>query len=161
MNTNNWPYCAAGKDSPKREDYPRYMDSFGENPRGVHATRVLGDQRDFTLPSLITAAFDPYLPAFAQLIPVLVADYDALASKDPLRRKLAGQIALLRSWDYRWGVSSMPTSLAVFWGDTLWNEVNADAESEEQTVYDYMAGKAGPGKRLHALIEASDRLQKD
>ena len=161
MNTNNWPYSAAGKDSPKRADYPRYMDTFGENPRGVHAMRVLGDQQGFTMPSLITAAFDAYLPAFAQLIPVLVADYDALAARDPLKRKLAGQIALLRGWDYRWGVASMPTSLAVFWGDTLWDEVNADAESEEQTVYDYMAGKAGPQKRLNALAEASDRLQKD
>jgi len=161
MNTNNWPYSAAGKDSPKREDYPRYMDVFGENPRGIHATRVLDGRRDFTLPSLITSAFDSYLPAFAQLIPVLVADYDALPAKDPLKPKLAGQVALLRNWDYRWGISSMPTSLAVFWGDTLWDEVNADAESEDQTVYDYMAGKAGSKRRLDALVEASDRLQKD
>lgn len=161
MNTNNWPYSAAGQYSPKREDYPRYMDVFGENPRGVHATRVLSDKQDFTQSSVITAAFDSYLPAFAQLIPVLVADYDALPAKDPLKRKLAGQVALLRSWDYRWGISSMPTSLAVFWGDTLWDEVNADAESEDQTVYDYMAGKAGPKKRLNALVEASDRLEKD
>jgi acyl-homoserine-lactone acylase len=160
-NTNNWPYSAAGKDSPKREDYPRYMDSFGENPRGVHAIRVLSDKQDFTLPSLITAAFDAYLPAFAQLIPVLVADYDALPAKDPLRRKLAGQIALLRGWDYRWGIESMPTSLAVFWGDTLWDEIKANADSEDMTVYDYMSGKAGPKKRLAALLEASDRLQQD
>lgn len=161
MNTNNWPYSAAGKKSPKRERYPRYMDAVGENPRGVHAIRVLDGRQDFTLPSLIAAAFDPYLPAFAQLIPVLLADYDALSAKDPLKRKLAGQIALLRGWDYRWGVASMPTSLAVFWGDTLWNHVAADAESERTTVYDYMAGKAGAKKRLAALVEASDRLQQD
>ncbi len=160
-NTNNWPYSAAGKDSPKREDFPRYMDSFGENPRGLHAIRVLSDKQDFTLPSLITAAFDSYLPAFAQLIPVLVADYDALPAKDPLRRKLAGQIGLLRGWDYRWGAESMPTSLAVFWGDTLWDEIKANADSEDMTVYEYMSGKAGPKKRLGALVEASDRLQQD
>jgi acyl-homoserine-lactone acylase len=160
-NTNNWPYSAAGKDSPKRENYPRYMDTAGENPRGIHATRVLQDQQGFTLPSLITAAFDPYLPAFAPLIPVLVADYDALPAKDPLKLKLAGQIALLRGWDYRWGVASMPTSLAVFWGDALWNEVEAQAQSADTTVYDYMASKAGPKKRLTALAEASDRLQQD
>ncbi|MBC7990042.1 MAG: penicillin acylase family protein [Luteimonas sp.] len=160
-NTNNWPYSAAGKDSPKREDFPRYMDSFGENPRGLHAIRVLSDKQDFTLPSLITAAFDSYLPAFAQLIPVLIADYDALPAKDPLRRKLAGQMGLLRGWDYRWGAESMPTSLAVFWGDTLWDEIKANADSEDMTVYDYMSGKAGPKKRLSALVEASDRLQQD
>jgi len=161
FNTNNWPYSAAGADSPKRANYPRYMDSFGENPRGIHAMRVLGDRDDFTLPSLITAAFDPYLPAFARLIPVLVADYDALPARDKLRKNLAGQIALLRHWDARWGITSMPTTLAVFWGDTLWDEVRADADAHAMSVYDYMAEKAGPKVRLRALVEASDRLQKD
>jgi acyl-homoserine-lactone acylase len=46
-NTNNWPYSAAGPDSPRREDYPRYMDTAGENPRGVHATLLLKDRKDF------------------------------------------------------------------------------------------------------------------
>jgi acyl-homoserine-lactone acylase len=137
------------------------MDSSGENPRGIHAMRVLGDRDDFTVPSLITAAFDPYLPAFARLIPVLVADYDALPARDKLRKNLAGQIALLRHWDARWGIASMPTTLAVFWGDTLWDEVRADADAQAMSVYDYMAEKAGPKVRLRALVEASDRLQKD
>ncbi len=161
MNTNNWPYSAAGPDSPKLADYPHYMDVFGENPRGLHATRVLSDKKDFTKASLITAAFDSYLPAFARQIPILIADYDALAGNDPLRQKLAGQIALLRDWDYRWGIASMPTSLAVFWGDILWDKVKLDDTSEAITVYDYMAEKAGPKARLDALVEASDRLQKD
>jgi acyl-homoserine-lactone acylase len=161
MNTNNWPYSAAGKFSPRKEDYPRYMDTFGENPRGIHATRVLEHARDFSKASLITAAFDSYLPAFSRLVPVLVHDYDMLPGNDPLKPRLAGQIALLRGWDYRWGVASMPTSLAVFWGDTLWDRVHAEAESEDQSVYDYMAGDAGAKARLDALVEASDRLEKD
>jgi acyl-homoserine-lactone acylase len=57
MNTNNWPYSAAGPDSPRRDRFPRYMDMHGENPRGLHAIRVLdgqrrellGAQRDLTL----------------------------------------------------------------------------------------------------------------
>lgn len=161
MNTNNWPYSAAGASSPKRENYPRYMDSVGENPRGLHATMVLSDKRDFTLASLITAAFDSYLPAFARQIPILVADYDALPAHDPLKKKLAGQIALLRGWDYRWGVASMPTSLAVFWGDILWDKVDKSDVSESLSVYDIMAERAGPKARLEALAEASDRLEKD
>ena len=161
MNTNNWPYSAAGAFSPKQADYPRYMDTFGENPRGIHATRVLDRTRDFSKASLITAAFDSYLPAFSRLVPVLVHDYDMLPDHDPLKPRLAGQIALLRGWDYRWGIASMPTSLAVFWGDTLWDRVHAEAESEDQSVYDYMAGDAGAKARLDALVEASDRLEKD
>jgi acyl-homoserine-lactone acylase len=161
MNTNNWPYSAAGEYSPKRADYPRYMDSVGENPRGLHATRVLTDQRGFTLPSLITAAFDSYLPGFARQIPVLIADYDALPADDPLKHQLAGQIALLRGWDYRWGIASMPTSLAVFWGDILWDKVDKFDTAEGVTVYDNMAEKAGAKLRLGALVEASDRLEQD
>ncbi|MDR3388213.1 MAG: penicillin acylase family protein [Rudaea sp.] len=161
MNTNNWPYSAAGPDSPRREDYPRYMNPFGENPRGLHATRVLSNQKDFTIASLITAAFDSYLPAFARQIPILIADFDALAANDPLRQKLAGQIALLRNWDYRWGIASMPTSLAVFWGDILWDKASHADTSEAITIYDYMAEKAGAKARLEALVEASDRLEKD
>ncbi|WP_216844772.1 penicillin acylase family protein [Rhodanobacter sp. L36] len=161
FNTNDWPYSAAGPYSPKRADYPRYMDSFGENPRGLHATRLLTDQTDFTKASLITAAFDSYLPAFARQLPVLIADYDALPASDPRKAKLAGPIALLRHWDYRWGIASMPTTLAVFWGDTLWDKVKLDDTSEALTVYDYMAENAGADARLGALLEACDRLEKD
>ncbi|MGB3747500.1 MAG: penicillin acylase family protein [Rhodanobacter sp.] len=161
FNTNNWPYSAAGPYSPKKADYPRYMDSFGENPRGLHAIRLLDGIRQVTLPSLITAAFDSYLPAFARQLPILIADYDALPADDPLRAKLAGPIQLLRGWDYRWGIASMPTSLAVFWGDTLWDEVSKADTAEGLSIYDRMAAKAGAQARLHALVEASDRLSRD
>ena len=161
FNTNDWPYSAAGPWSPKRADFPRYMDTFGENPRGIHATRLLTGAKDLTLPGLIGIAFDPYLPAFARLIPVLLADYDALPAHDPMRRRLAGPIALLRGWDDRWGITSMPTALAVFWGDTLWDEVAPEARAAHMDIYDDMAGKAGPQRRLQALAEAADRLQQD
>ena len=43
-NTNNWPYSAAGPDSQKKSDFPAYFDRNGENPRGIHAMRVLTGQ---------------------------------------------------------------------------------------------------------------------
>jgi acyl-homoserine-lactone acylase len=55
----------------------------------------------------------------------------------------------------------MPTSLAVFWGDTLWDKVDKADTAEGLSIYDYMAEKAGPKARLGALVEASDRLEKD
>ncbi|SFL24608.1 penicillin acylase family protein [Rhodanobacter glycinis] len=161
MNTNDWPYSAAGKYSPKKADFPRYIDTFGENPRGIHATQMLTDASGFSLPKLITTAFDSNLPAFARLIPILLHDYDALPASDPQHVKLAGPIELLRHWDDRWGIASMPTSLAVFWGDTLWNETYAKAKALDVSPYDYMAGAAGAQERLHALDEAVDRLVHD
>ena len=59
----------------------------------------------------------------------------------------------------------MPTSLAVFWGDTLWDEVDAAAQASgldpqaSDIRYDYIAEKASPRQRLEALAEAADRLQ--
>jgi acyl-homoserine-lactone acylase len=127
MNTNDWPYSAAGPDSPRRADFPRYMDRVGENPRGVHAALILKDRRDFTLESLNAAAFDSYLPAFADLLPPLFAAYDALAPNAPDRAALQEPVAVLRAWDRRWSAASEATALAVFWGEILWNSVATDA----------------------------------
>jgi len=152
MNTNDWPYSAAGPDSPKRERFPRYMDTFGENPRGVHATLLLTGARDFTPDSLNAAAYDSYLPAFARLIPGLVAGYDALDAADPLKAKLKDQIQFLRTWDYRWSAHSVATTLAALWGDALW---------DEEKDYDRMADHATATRKLTALAAVSDRLQHD
>ncbi len=161
MNTNDWPYSAAGPDSPRRENFPRYMDTFGENPRGVHAALLLHEHKDFTPDSLNAAAYDSYLPAFARLIPGLVQAYDGLAATDPLRAKLADQIQALRGWDYRWSVHSIATTLAALWGDALWDDVKNDPDEDGVSNYDRMADRADARKKLAALAAVSDRLQHD
>jgi acyl-homoserine-lactone acylase len=161
FNTNDWPYSAAGPYSPKRADYPRYMDTAGENPRGVHAQMVLAGTHDFTLASLTAAAYDPYLTAFAQLIPTLIAAYDSTPASDPLKVQLSDQVAQLRGWDYRWSTSSVPTSLAVFWGEQLWGEARADERDEVMSTYDYMAKRMSAHQKLQALARASARLERD
>ena len=160
MNTNNWPWGAAGADSPRAATFPRYMDMAGENARGVHATMLLKDRKDFTPESLIAAAFDSYLPAFATLIPQLTAAYDALPAGDPRRVSLGEPIATLKRWDYRWGATSTATSLAVFWGDALWRDVGAFARAERINVPDYIATKVTPADKLAALTVAVAGLRK-
>src|SRR6185312_2881281 len=118
-NSNNWPWSAAGAYSPKQKDFPSYVDVGVESARGLHAIRVLSDKKDFTIESLRAAAYDSYLPAFAIMVPPLVKAWDDAPSSNPLKAKLAEQISVLRKWDYRWGVNSIPTSLAVFWGTEL------------------------------------------
>ncbi|HEX7139591.1 MAG TPA: penicillin acylase family protein, partial [Vicinamibacterales bacterium] len=98
-NTNNWPWSASGPSSPKKSAFPAYVERNGENPRGLHAIRVLENKKDFTLDSLIGAAFDSYLPAFQEEIPALVQAWDRAPASSPLKEKLSEQIALLRSWD--------------------------------------------------------------
>jgi len=119
---------------------------------------VLRDRKDFTLESLIGAAYDSYLTAFADLIPSLLKAYDQTPAGNPLKAKLSEQVALLRGWDFRWSVTSVPTSLAVFWGEELWRRARADAESEDMSIYEYMATRVTASQRLQALAAASDTL---
>jgi acyl-homoserine-lactone acylase len=161
MNTNNWPWGAAGPDSPKAAAFPHYMDQVGENDRGRHATLLLTGRHDFTPDRLMQAAFDSYLPAFARLIPQLLAAYDALPAGHARRPKLAEPIALLRGWDDRWGLDSEATSLAVFWGDTLWKDVGPFAKAERMNVPDYIAGRVSATAKLDALEQAVARLTRD
>ncbi len=72
QNTNAWPYRAAGPDSPNQARFPRYMDTDGENYRGLHAQQLLSGSKDWTLEKLQAAAYDSYQPGFAVLIPSLL-----------------------------------------------------------------------------------------
>jgi acyl-homoserine-lactone acylase len=145
-NSNNWPWSAAGAASPKREDYPVYVDrGRAESARGHHAIRVLENKTDFTLSSLLEAAYDSYLPAFEESIPRLLDAYDQASDSDPLKTKLREPIAILRGWDLRWAVNSIPTSLAVFWGTELGRG----------------GAQASPEELLQALDRACDRLAAD
>jgi acyl-homoserine-lactone acylase len=119
QNTNNWPYSAAGRYSPRQENFPGYMDRAGENLRGLHAIDLLEGRKDFTQTRLRDAAFDSYQLGFARTIPSLIQAYEALPGTDSLKSRLAQPIAELRRWDFRWWGASVATSLAVYWGDTL------------------------------------------
>ena len=160
QNTNNGPYTAAGPDSPKVGDFPRYMDDSGENMRGLHAIAVLTGRHDFTLDRLVTAAFDPNLPGFKILIPALLKAYDATPGVDPLKASLADQIASLRAWDEKWGLDSVQTSLAVYWGEALWK---AAGQPLEARTVDYAAilGATTDAQKLAALKAASDKISAD
>jgi acyl-homoserine lactone acylase PvdQ len=149
-NANNWPWSAAGADSPKKADFPAYVETGGESARGRHAIRVLENKRDFTLDSLIAAAYDSYLPWFEKPIPALIKAWDAAPDSNPLKAQLAPQIALLRNWDLRWAVDSVPTSLAVFWGEDARRLVGGDA-----------VASASAEHLLQSLAAASHRLAAD
>jgi acyl-homoserine-lactone acylase len=119
-NTNNWPFTAAGPNSPKIGEYPKYMSQYqDENARGIHAIGVLNGRTDFTVDKLIAAAYDSYLPAFTTLLPPLIAAWDALPGTDSLRIALTEPITTLRQWDYRYALSSVAMSLANAYGEEM------------------------------------------
>jgi acyl-homoserine-lactone acylase len=161
FNTNNEPWSAAGVGSIPKSAYPAYMDQTGENERGKHALILLNSRHNFTHDTLRDAAFDSFLPAFSRLLPQLFAAYEALPDSDPRKASLAQPIALLKSWDDRWGADSTATSLAVYWGDTLWGSIGASARTLHMQVPDYIADKVTPEVKIAALQQAVERLTKD
>jgi acyl-homoserine-lactone acylase len=161
QNTNNWPFSAAGPDSPKREAYPAYMWSKGENPRGIHAVEVLKDLQSVTLDGLIAAAYDSHLTAFDVLLPPLLQAYDGRGREDPLATSLREPIETLRNWDRRTSAGSVATALAIFWGNALLDLKGAQAREADEPVYDYLVDKLSDAERLGALGAAVAALERD
>ncbi|HLZ77583.1 penicillin acylase family protein [Phenylobacterium sp.] len=161
-NSNDSPWQAAGPNSPKAAAFPRYMDQAGDNPRTPHAVRVLSAAHDLNLDRLIHQVdFDSWLPAFDRMIPGLAAAYDALPAADPLKAKLAEPVKALRAWDDRWSAGSVETSVAVGWGEALWEKTAKQAKAVGLNPYEYMAERATPAQKLEALAESVDRLTQD
>ncbi len=156
-NANDWPWQAAGASSQKKTDFPAYVDSGVESARGQHAVRVLQGQKEFTLDSLIAAAYDSYLTWFEKPIPALIKAWDQTSASSPLKAKTAEQIALLRAWDRRWSVTSIPTSLAVFWAE----EVQRKIKRTGLAAADYIASEATAEQLLQSLTSASEKLAAD
>jgi acyl-homoserine lactone acylase PvdQ len=159
-NTNNWPWSAAGPSSPKKEDYPVYVEQGGESARGLHAVRVLENKKDFTVDSLMAAAYDSYLTWFEKPMPALVKAWDETSDSNPLKAKTAEQIALLRGWDLRWAAGSVPTSLAIFWAEDVRRRVSGGGRGAGRSADDPI-GSAPAEQLLQALAAASDKLAAD
>jgi len=160
QNTNAWPYRAAGPGSPDPSRFPKYMDSDGENFRGLHAQQLLTGSKGWTLEKLQAAAYDSYQPGFAELIPALVQAYDALPAS-ARKADLAGPMGVLRSWNYRWSADSVAQSLGMVWGAALKKELNPPKSEPGNKVMMRLARDTNPEQKLRALSAAVARLTKD
>jgi acyl-homoserine lactone acylase PvdQ len=171
FNVNNWPWAGAGASSLKRADFPPYVErTTAETARGYHAIRILNTngepRRDFTLDTLLAAAFDGYLPWFDRPLPALLKAYDALPANSPTFIKLAAKIGILRSWNQRWvkdpdSPQSIPTTLAVFWGEEVRRTLSAGAREANLPVEEFAAQPEQAAALLQALDAASAKLTAD
>jgi acyl-homoserine-lactone acylase len=161
QNTNTWPYRAAGPYSADPKRFPKYMDMFGENWRGLHALQLLTGSRGWTLDKLQAAAFDSYQPGFADLVPPLVKAYDALPKADPRRARLAAPIQNLRAWNFRWSGESVAQTLAMFWADTLLKGLGAPADEERNVTMMRLGRDVIAAAKLDAFGDAIARLRRD
>jgi acyl-homoserine-lactone acylase len=161
QNTNAWPYRAAGPNSPDPARYPKYMDTDGENFRGLHAQQMLTGSSGWTLEKLQSAAYDSFQPGFGVLIPALVQAYDALPASNPHYAALAAPMAALRGWDYRWSADSVPQTLAMVWAGWLRKALNAPKSEPGNKVMMRLARDTSPEAKLAILGEVVDQLQRN
>ncbi|TRX54963.1 penicillin acylase family protein [Thalassomonas sp. M1454] len=164
QNTNNWPYSVIGETSPKQDDFPSYMATFPENYRGINAIKVLKNKKDFTIDSLIAAAYDPYLAAFDALLPILFSQYES--ADEVTKLAFAPQIYMLKDWDKNSGVNSIATSVAIFWGRELREQAIADkvglASYKERNIsFDQYMLEVAQKHALTSLKVAINKLTKD
>ncbi|MFP5329966.1 MAG: penicillin acylase family protein [Alphaproteobacteria bacterium] len=161
LNTNTWPYRAAGAHSPDPRNFPRYMDMFGPNYREVHALQLLEGSKGWNLEKLNVAAYDKLQPGFAALIPPLIEAYGELARNDPRRAELRGAIRVLRGWDYRWSADSVAQTIAMFWGKSLFNMLRSNPGEATNMKYMRLGRDTSPDQKLKALSDALEWLRRD
>ena len=87
--------------------------------------------------------------------------WDQTAGVQSAETKLAEQIELLRAWDLRWAVDSVPTSLAVFWGDDIQRRWPAKRGRRACPPRTTSARKPRPANLLQSLAAASDTAPAD
>jgi acyl-homoserine-lactone acylase len=92
-----------------------------------------------------------------------VKAWESAPASNPLKAKLSEQIAMLKAWDYRWSATSVPTSLAVYWGEDIARRLAGDGGGRGGggQADDTIASRATPDQLLQSLAAASDKLAAD
>ncbi|MEZ5526004.1 MAG: penicillin acylase family protein [Gammaproteobacteria bacterium] len=155
QNSNSTPFTVAGDNSPRREDYPTYMAPDAENFRAKHSIPLLEAAHDITLDTLLDLAYDPYLPGFEQLIPGLVAAWDADSANWP---QLKDAIDELRDWDLRVRSDSVAMSLAHFYGMNASQAIDTPNELTQLEQINWLGTDSSPAERLQVFTDTLTEL---
>jgi acyl-homoserine-lactone acylase len=162
QNCNSTPFTAAGPYSPVQADYPGYMAWDLENARGINAVRIMTGKKDYTMESLTKdVGYEPTLMAFEPIIPALLNAYEKLPEENDQKLKLKKPINALSQWDLKTGVSSVGTSLAVFWGNQLMAELRSLDRPWDAYIFDFIAENMDDQKMIDAFERAIDKLEED
>ncbi len=159
QNCNSTPFTAAGKNSPKRENYPAYMTSFPENYRGIHAVSLLKEADDLTLDTLIELAYDPYLPGAEDLIFGLLEAAKSHTISDP---KQKAALKVLGSWDFKVAVNSVAMTLAQYYLNTYKKSGYITYQRRDFIqMIEYMSKTSSTKERLELFKRSLEQLELD
>ena len=161
QNCNSTPFTAAGEYSPKRKDYEKYMAPDRENYRGIHAVEVLdNDKYDWTLESLIEAAYDPHLTTFDELLPALQKAYRKTGDEDR-SRSVHDAMKALRNWNNRYSLESIETTVAIFWGMEALRTAYDAKDRHGKNAYKYIVEDMDAEDMMKAFEVAIETLEGD
>jgi acyl-homoserine-lactone acylase len=163
QNCNATPFTSSGESSPEKSKFPAYMAPDAENARGLHAVKVLSQEKKFTVDKLIAAAYDPFLPGFERLLPSLIKGFDEAAASTDSLKKWDAPIKVLKSWDYKWSNESVATLLAVYWAQHLRQLVSArlSPKLSQLQLIDYLKDETSSREKIIALQNAVNEITND
>ncbi|MEM6772636.1 MAG: penicillin acylase family protein, partial [Bacteroidota bacterium] len=148
----------AAEYSPKRANYPRYMTSYPENWRGVHAIPLLQQADKLTLDGLIELAYDPYLPPMEIAVKGLLAAVEQHASQDA---RLPEVLDSLRQWNYHVNVNSVAMTVTTFYLSGYARSGLLPSRRLSIKNVNYLSEATSAEERLAQLTAALDRLEED
>ena len=175
QNCNSTPFTVAGNtsDSPKKENYPKYMAPDGENFRGINAVKVLSKpETKYTLDKVIAAGYDRNLSAFEVLVPGLIKAFEKIKEngkkeKDKMDsdESLTKPMQLLQTWDYHCSETSIATTLAIEWGQKLLPAIQKmkiidDEEADQVEKTKFFIAHAQPEELMGPFKEMIKDLEK-
>jgi len=148
QNCNSSPFLLTSSGNPDPTKFPHYMVREGDNPRGRVSRQILESKAIFTFDEWARAAFDTHIIEADTLVPALLEDLIALSSSDAARAQRFAPVAeMLRNWDHRSSVASVPTTIFDRWLSQM------DAFRHTQMT--------DSTRRVRALESTLDELEKD
>lgn len=166
QNCNATPFTVSGSSSPERSQFPAYMAPDAENYRGINAVRVLSRKSVFTLDTLISAANDPHLAAFDDLLPALLIAWQTVGN-DSVNQKngLPEAIQTLQAWDKSYGINSVGQTLAILWGENIQRLARSRASGDQRfdnlSLTELTIKSTSPQEKVTALAQALADLTRD
>jgi len=137
QNCNSTPLSGSGFHTVIKM-YPDYMAREGENFRSLRAIQLLNGENKFTLDKISELGYDRYLSLFDSLLPSIIIAYETLALSDPLYSYLKEPVMYLKTWDRKSSVSSVATTIAIFWTYQLLSDAKLTVDESTRDHIDYV-----------------------
>ncbi len=166
QNCNATPFTVSGGSSPDKSKFPAYMAPDAENYRGINAARVLSQKSIFTLDTLISAANDPHLAAFDDLIPALQKAWQTVSGESVNQASdLQEAMQILTDWKRNYGTQSVGMTLGIVWGETIQklarSRVQPGQPLDNLSFTAFTISSTSPQEKVTALTDALASLTRD